>query len=200
MDDKSAEFEDDFDLSAAGNKRMRQAVGSLDDLGKRYKGKKTTRNQMDDGNDSEEEQNDESDDLNLHLSAEEDGEEDEGDEDDEDDDEESEADDVEIDEEGQSDEEEDEQDDEDELPAGQAKKFKSDGQDTQADLNILNNTNNNEIEKGTAIKNQLGNFKIYFRVVSWDFLNYSPLESIPKNMNKGGGLLQFTQSVMSLDI
>ena len=49
------------------NKRIRPAIGDLNDYGKRYKGKKISRNEID-----VLEENDESDDINLHLSDDED--------------------------------------------------------------------------------------------------------------------------------
>ena len=172
VDDKSAELDDDFE---PGNKRIRMGVGSLDDLGKRYKGKKITRNQLN-------EDEDQSEDLDLHLSPDEGNEDEEGDEDedededgDKDEEEEEEEDDVEIDEEdldgSQGDEEE-------ELPESKSKKFKADSQEN--DLSIMTSNLNSEVEKGTAIKNQLG---------FWEFL----LETRVKFQNVLNVVNQFPQ-------
>jgi len=162
---KSAgEFNDDMTINPMENKRIRASIGDLEDYGTRYKGKKTSRNQIDQADDD-------SDDMNLHLSADEDDDDDEvmdsadedevdGLEDDEDDDEEEEE--AEIDDEGNN---------------VKAKKVTV---QKEANLNIMNNNLTQEVEKGKAVKSQLG---------FWEFL----LETRVKLQNVLNVVNQFPQ-------
>ena len=124
------------------NKRIRPAIGDLNDYGKRYKGKKISRNEIDIL-----EENDESDDINLHLSD---------DEDTDDEDLNEEEDNIDEDDNDEEEEEDDdnEEDDEDEIEDKKPKSKKANSD--QDDLNILNNNQKEEVEKGLAVKNQLG--------------------------------------------
>ena len=147
------------------NKRIRASIGGLEDYGTRYKGKKTSRNQIDQADDD-------SDDMNLHLSA---------DEDDDDDEVMDSADEDEVD--GLEDDEDDDEEEEEEAEIddeGNNVKAKKVTVQKEANLNIMNNNLTQEVEKGKAVKSQLG---------FWEFL----LETRVKLQNVLNVVNQFPQ-------
>jgi len=130
----NGEFNDDMNIDSFDNRRIRASIGGLDDYGKRYKGKKITRNQVIDQLENEEDVD--SDEIDLHLSAEED----------------EEVDEEEVDEDEDEDGSESEKDLE-EVP--KAKKLKT-ASGEQESLSIMNNNMSEEVEKGKAVHSQLG--------------------------------------------
>ena len=129
-------------LSTGDNRRaIRASIGDLSEFGKRYKGKRVSRKEIDDATDENEPADDDGDDQDDDEEDKASGEEEDGEMDDDDDDAEEE--------------EEDDDAEKMEVPSKTKTKRKDAADNDEKGVNLIESSRKEDVAKGKAVKNQL---------------------------------------------